>query len=82
MAEGHINRGKIKDWSPRKQGEYVRRFYKEVNQEAAYKRSFHSADDKMRREKVTEKVMGKIHKEGLVSHIKPFMKDGLKLKGM
>ena len=82
MSEGKLNRSKIKDWSPKKQGEYAYKFYKESGQEAAHKKKFHPSDNKFKREKVIKQTMEKIYKEGLVGQIKPFMKEALRVQGM
>ena len=82
MNEGKLNRAKIKDWSPKEQGEYAYKFYKEVGQEASHKKKFHSSDNKFKREKVIKQIMEKIHKDGLVGQIKPFMKEALRVRGM
>ncbi len=82
MIEGKINRERIKDFSPRKQGEYIKRFYKEVGQEASFKRKNWNYDSKNKLAKCVNNTMTRLQKEGLVKEVPGFLKNGLKLKGI
>ncbi len=82
MSEGRVNRDRIKDFSPKKQGSYVQSFYKEVGQEAAFKRKNWGPDSKRKLEKCVNNTMNKLHKEGLVKEVPGFLKHGLKVKGI
>lgn len=82
MSEGHLRIGRLMDKSQQKQAEYARGFYKEVGQEAAFKRKNWDKDSSTERKKRIDNTMKRLQKEGLVKEVKGFMKHGLKLKGM
>lgn len=82
MSEGTLDRLRIKDWSPSKQGKYYGGLLKEMNQEAALKKKNWSYDSDGQRKKCVDNTMKKLQKEGLVKEVPGFFKHGLKLKGI
>ena len=80
MQEGKINRDMIKDCSSKKQAEYCRDFYKEVTQEASFKRRNWDSDSSNTRKKCIDNTMNRLQSEGLVKDVKGFLINGLKLK--
>lgn len=82
MSEGHLRIERLMDKSAKRQTDYARGFYKEVNQEAAFKRKNWDYDSSNQRKKCIHNTMKKLQKENLVKEVKGFMKDGLKIKGL
>ena len=81
LMEGRVDRGRIKDKSLKYQIQHQGAFLKEMVQEANFKKRTVAYDTRNLKNRCVKNTFNKLHKEGLVPHVKGFMLDGLKIQG-